>query len=258
MGFRVADLSHLARFNSATTSKFLDRYEAFVKSQALKRLSAPSSCTFAPSSFRCPRKSWFRLRGVSKDELKDVDMTLEYTAEVGTARHQVIQSNLQAMLGEDWLDVDTYLATHPIRYQYTCVQSGYETKVSIVSPPVSFACDGIIRLDGVVYLLEIKTCDRSAFDQLTAPKPVHMDQIKCYSTMLNIDRVIFIYEDRQFGELKVFEVKVADFEKQAILHSMNDIMQAVNDNLAPSKVAGAWSDYMCKNCEYSKKCRDWG
>ena len=258
MGFRTTDFSALAKFNSAVSSELLTKYEDFLQQQVLEKLKKESSRTFAPSSFRCPRKSWFRLRGVEKDTLAHVDLTLEYTAEVGTARHVTIQSNLQAMLKDDWIDVQTYLLEHPIAYKYTCEQSGYETKITILNPPVSFACDGIIRLNGEYYLLEIKTCEKSAFDRLSGPKDVHLDQIKCYSTLLGISKVIFIYEERQFGEHKVFEASVADFEKTAILDSMQEIMLAVETHLAPAKVSGAWSDYMCKNCEYSKKCREWG
>lgn len=258
MGWRVADFSHLAKFNSDTSAKLLDQYEDFVDRQYRIERARISSRTFAPSSFRCPRKSWFRLRGVAKDTASRIDKVLEFAAEIGTARHAVIQQNLKTLLKDDWLSVTEFLQAHPIPYEYFTEESGLETKISIVSPPVTFACDGIIRFNNKIYLLEIKTCDRASWEKLTCPKAVHIDQIKCYSTLLGISDVIFIYEDRQYGEHKVFEIHIAEFEQDDVLQQMNDIMQAVEDHLAPDKVSGAWSDYICINCEYLKVCHEWG
>ena len=258
MAWRTANLAACVAFNSGVTNRLRENYRGFVQDKIIKEKSEPSSKTFAPSSFRCERKSWFRLRGVQPDVLKSPDVGLEYKAEVGTARHLVIQSNLRDMLGDDWVPVSEYLQSNPIPYEYELevADSGLETKVAIMNPPIHFACDGILRIDGKIYLLEIKTCERSSFDELTDPKPGHLDQIKCYCALLGIQDIIFIYEDRLYGDMKFYEYHVSLSDMQAVIKKMEYIMQMADANLAPDRLDR--SDYMCSNCEYKSKCTEWG
>ena len=109
MGFKQVNFAAIAKFNSATSSQFLNFYEDYVIHKLQENSKSTKSKTFAPSSFRCDRKCWFRLRGTETDILKSPDPVLNFKAELGTARHLVIQSNLQAALGADWIDVEDFL-----------------------------------------------------------------------------------------------------------------------------------------------------
>ena len=62
------------------------------------------------SYIRCRRISWFRLRGVLPDKDEAPDLTLNFTADIGTACHKIIQSNLSEMYGDNWIDVEDYLS----------------------------------------------------------------------------------------------------------------------------------------------------
>ena len=73
MAFRTANFAHLAKFNSAASSDFIDLYESIVDRRITARNAEPKHKTFAPSSFRCPRVSWFRLRGVQPDAVSTPD-----------------------------------------------------------------------------------------------------------------------------------------------------------------------------------------
>lgn len=254
--FRTANLSALVKFNSAASSKFITMYEGFVQDKIRNEKSGPSSPTFAPSSFRCERKNWFRLRGVEVDPIDNPDVSLDFKARMGTACHQIIQTNLKEALGEDWIDVESYLKSNPIPYEYELSVGELETRVSIEDPPVRFACDGIIRWEGKLYLLEIKTADYSSFSDLTDPKEVHMDQIKCYATLLGISDVLVLYQDRQHGDLKCYEISISLSDKQKVLDKMRYIQHMAECNLAPDRLDR--SDYMCSNCEYLSKCKEWG
>lgn len=258
MAFRGVDFAHLVRFNSSTSCKLIDSYESYVRSQLMNKSAEVKSCTFAPSSFRCDRKNWFRLRGTKTDVLTNPDLVLNFQAEVGTARHAAIQERMQSIYGNDWLDVEEYLATRvpKIPYEYTVSKHGLETLVSITDPPVRFACDGLIRINGTVYLLEIKTADYKSWDSLTAPKDVHIDQIRCYCALLGIHNVLVLYEDRQHGELKCFEISFTDADLQSVMDKFKYIQRMADSNLAPARLD--FSDYMCLNCEYRVKCAQWG
>lgn len=260
MSFRSANFAHLARFNSAVSSDFLDFYENFVDSKIAEKNSEPSHKTFAPSGFRCKRKMWFRLRGTEPDQLKQVDRVLNFTAEIGTACHKIIQSNLKEALQDDWIPVDRYLQEHPIPYDYTLKQDddGLETKIEILDPPIRFACDGIIRWKGKLYLLEIKTSEYSSFDELTDPKSEHIMQVKCYTTLLGLSGVLFMYQDRQYGSLKVYEMNVSDADKQMVTNTMKYVQDMAEANLAPEPLPKG--DKWCtpNQCPYYKKCAQWG
>ena len=257
MSFRTADFQHLVRFNSATSCKFLDRYEAHVKSRIQMENLEPKSQTFAPSSVRCKRISWFRLRGVQPDIDKNPDLALNFAADIGTACHRIIQENLIRDYGSDWISVQDYLAELKPNYKYTVESSGYESQVEIFDPPMKFACDGILRIDGKYYLLEIKSASYSSFDQLVGPKPIHIDQVHCYSTVLNIPDVLMLYVDRQYGTLKCFEVKVSLEEMNAVWQMFDDIQESVDSMIAPPKLPRNDSWCTPSHCLYYQKCQEW-
>ena len=255
MAFRNANLSHWTKFNSNASSDFVQLYEDYLDEQIKKSNERPSSRTFAPSSFRCDRRSWFRLRGVQPDVQKSADRALKFSAQIGTSCHEVIQTNLKDVLGDNWVSVEDYLTEHPIPYEYTLTSKGLETQVSIEDPPIRFACDGIIIWQNEYYLLEIKTAEYSSFCDLTDPKPSHLDQIKCYATLLNLDKVFVFYQDRMYGSIKVYEVKITKKDKQMVLGKFEKVLNAVKTNIAPEKLP--MGDPFCSPsmCPYYKTCQ---
>lgn len=257
MAFHAANMDAITRFNSATSNELLDKYESYVYESIQNSLMRKRSKSVAPSAFRCARKCWFRLQGSDPDFVSVPDITLNHTAEVGTSRHLIIQKNLSSMLKDDWIDVSDYLESIPdYPFDFTITKSGMESQVAICNPPVRFACDGIIRLNNKIYLLEIKTTEYSSWEQLTQPKAVHLDQIKLYGALLHITDVIMLYEDRQYGNLKCYEVNLKQSDIYYVLDRLRYIQEMVDHNLAPDRLDAG--DYMCKNCEYQKKCSEWG
>lgn len=258
MAFRSANLERLVKFNSASSCDLVDRYQSFLQAQAAESASKPSARAFAPSSIRCKRKQWFRLRGTEPDILDRWDTALNYTAKLGTACHRILQNDLSAMFGQDWISVPDYLADNPIPFKYTLKADteSLETLISIENPPVRFACDGIVKLNNKIYLVEIKTCDFSSFRELCGPKPNHIDQVKGYCTLLGLSNVLFIYMDRQYGNIKVFEYSVNQSDKDNMLKMFIEITELADAGIAPDRID--WKDYECTNCKYKIKCKQWG
>lgn len=260
MGFRSLDFRHLARFNSAVSSEFLEFYESAVDTKILNKLSEPPSKFIAPSGLRCPRSQWFRLRGTEPDRVESADRALDFTAVMGTACHRMIQSVLRTSLGDNWISVSDYLDTHDIGHTYILneVDDGLETQVELTDIPIRFACDGVIKWGDKYYLIEIKSSDHASFVDLTDPKPEHVAQIKCYSSLLKINNVIVIYIDRQYGDVKCYEEHVSEIDMDGIEHTINGIIEAVNTNIAPDRlpVGDAWCSP--NRCKFYKKCKQWG
>lgn len=265
MTFKRIDPKSAVRFNSAISSEFLDLYENAWRSDIVTEDSKIPSKTIAPSSFRCRRRTWFRLRGVQPDITNDPDTGLDFSAEVGTMCHRVIQTRLKTILQENWLSVPEYIDKNANRllypqdrYKISLDIDNLESKIVLTDPPIHFACDGLICFNNTVYLLEIKTCDFNIWKDLTCPKSEHIDQVKCYCTVLNIHNVIMLYQDRTYGNIKCYELYVKDSDMDAIESDIQSVVSAVDTNIAPSglPVGDKWCTP--NMCQYYKKCQEYG
>lgn len=256
MAFRAAEYCNMARFNSSVSSDFLDFYQAAVDDEIQNHNSQPKHKSFAPSSFRCRRISWFRLRGVEPDTIPVPDRGLQFTADVGTACHEMIQRRLIDKLGSNWIDVEEYIKDKNLSYSVT--KKGYESQVECTDIPVRFACDGLINYQDKIRLLEIKSCDHSSFVDLDKPKPKHIDQVTFYCERLDLDDVLFLYIDRQYGDVKCFEHKVSFSEKEEVRRSCEFVIECVETNIAPDGLPKGDPDCTPNMCPYYEKCKSWG
>lgn len=246
------------RYNSDCSSKFLDAYENGIIQELKKERLRPHRKSFAPSQFRCPRISWFRLRGVSPDMPPDPDIGLNFTAEVGTALHLIIQNHLINNESIEWVDVKSYIESKEYPYSFNIKSNGIEWMIEIENPPVTFACDGIVRWGDTYYLLEIKSCEHTTWEKLTGPKDEHVDQIHLYSSLLDIQNVMMMYIDRQYGGMKCFDLKIPSYVKDSIFRSIDDILDKVESHIAPDGLPSG--DKWCQPsyCSYYKKCKEYG
>lgn len=256
MAFRAAEFSNLVKFNSSVSSDFLDFYEAAVDDDIRRQNAEPKHQTFAPSTFRCKRVSWFRLRGVQPDIIENPDRGLQFTADIGTACHEIIQHRLKSRLGADWLDVGQYIQVKG--FDYSVTQKGYETQVECTDIPVRFACDGLIKYQDKLRLLEIKTVDHSSFVDLEGPKSKHIDQVTFYCERLDLDDVLFLYVDRQYGDIKCFEYKVSSTAKEDLRRSCQFVIDMVEANIAPEGLPKGDPDCTPSMCPYYNRCKEWG
>jgi len=260
MAFRSLNAAALARFNSAASADFLDAYDKFEDEKIRKDRSRLPHKTFAPSQLRCDRRSWFRIRGVEPDSIPNPDQTLQFTADIGTAIHRIVQSNLKELLGDNWIELSDYLKQLNPEYEYTCTpsQDSLETFLDIVNPPVRCAVDGLIKIDDDYVLFELKSCDHSTFVDLTGPKQEHIDQIHGYCTLLKLNRVMMMYVDRQYGQKKCYELKIPSYIHDETWNKFNYVMDMVKKNLAPAGLP--YGDKWCtpNYCPYYKKCKEYG
>lgn len=258
--FRPIEQVHLAKFNSANSSDFLDFYGQAIDESILEGETKTPSRTFAPSQIRCKRVSWFRLRGVEPEQETTVDRTLNFKAQIGTACHKIIQETLSEKLGDNWIDPEHYITKHVAKpgWIFSCNKTDFETQVEITEPvPIKFAPDGIIFWKDKYWLLEIKTSEYNSFEKLTDPKPEHIDQIKCYATILNIQDALVLYQDRLFGELKCFEVHITEEDMTQIWGMFKEVQDDVIKNIAPPKLPTGDKHCTPSICRYYNRCKEW-
>lgn len=255
MSFRQSTIG-IARFNSATSSEFMSFYQNFVIQKIVKEKSKTPEPVFRPSSFRCDRMCWFMIRGVEPDDIGNPDPVMQHKADVGTGCHRVIQGNLIEALGDDWIDVEQHLKDNPMPWEYTLTREGPECAIRIPELQFKFSCDGIVRWKGKKYLLEVKTVEPGPLEEMVDPRFDHIDQVKCYATMLGLDGVLFLYQDRTFGNLKCYEVNIPIEDKTFVLDKVTRIRRMRDDNIAPPKLESG--DRTCSGCGYKLKCKQWG
>lgn len=258
MSFRHVDFQHLAKFNSDSSSKLVDIYENEYDREIREEIEKPKHKTFAPSAIRCPRLNWFRLRGTEPDNVKKPDRSLQFTADIGNKCHELIQSRLSNSLKENWIDVSEWIESYTNLEDYELINKGYETLIEIKHPPVRFACDGIVKVNETYYLLEIKSSEMNSFRELTEPKPQHIEQTQCYCTLLNLSKVLFVYIDRSYGDIKCYETTVSEYDKQKIQDRFESVMNAVDTNLPPDRLPHGDSWCTPSHCPWYNKCKSWG
>lgn len=252
----ISEITSGVYFNSAVSSNFKDLYDKIVYEKYKEKEDHIPSKTIAPSSFRCDRSQFFRLRGVEPDKDINIDKEIEFTAELGTFCHQLIQENLSKAIKTQWIPVSSYLESFVKDHEYVVKSNGYETLVKFLDTPIKFACDGIIRMGDDYYLLEIKTAEHQSFQRLSKPKDNHIDQVNCYCTLLGLEKVLFLYQDRSYGEIKVFEYKVTSRIKEQVISKINKIIDCAENSIAPPRLPKG--DWWCSTCIYKKRCEQWG
>lgn len=256
MSFKSADFSGLAKFNSANSCDFLEMYESALDKRIAESDSKPKNPTIAPSAMYCLKQNWFRLRGVLPDKPGKPDKTLDFTASVGTACHEKIQNILKEELGDDWLDVGCYIKD-TLRLDWGVSTYGFETRIEVKSPPIRFSCDGLIRWKGNLYLIEIKTAEFNSWNKLTTPRPIHVNQVKSYCTLLNVNNVLMIYQDRQYGGMKVFEFHISDDVIKQTWDTFYYLVDMAEKNLPPEGLPTGDSRCSSSMCPFYKKCKQW-
>ena len=258
MAFRSANLDHLVKFNSSSASNFLKIYDDSLDEEIKEIGLKKPSQTIAPSSVRCKRKTWFRLRGVEPDRISRPDRALRWSADLGTAIHAMIQEKCLNYFKDSWIDVNDYLKENVKDHIYKTETSGYETRINFEDIPVRFSCDGIVKFDNEYYLVEFKTCDSGTFKDLTDIKEEHISQVICYCSLIHLKKALVIYIDRSYGDMKCYEKKIMSYEEYDMIQSFHDVMNSVQTRLAPEGLPKG--DKWCTSnyCPYYRKCKEYG
>lgn len=258
--FKSIDSKSLSRFNSDKSCSLYEAYESQVIENIRSDNARLPHKTFAPSSFRCDRRSWFRLRGTVPDTIKSPDITHRFIADCGTACHEIVQGAIAKSFADRWIDPADYISSATLPYEMSCesTESKFEKTITVNYPPVRFACDGILKFDDEYTLLEIKSCESGTWMSLTEPRDEHIDQVKLYATLLNIKTVLFLYIDRQYGQVKCYEVRITDSDIEYVKQKMERVLYFVEKNLAPEglPVGDKWCNE--NYCPYYTKCKAYG
>lgn len=206
---------------------------------------------FHPSGdcLRCKRQLFFRLSDRFEDKREDFKPPTLRTFAVGHSIHSLVQA---------WLKDMGTIQGFP--------HSAFGSEVRVFSEELNIrgSVDDIVLFpaSGKLYLIEIKTMNGTAFNQLKAPKQEHQLQsriylhcLKNYSDLPPIEEAIVLYISKDYPHsLKEFKLKEGDVSP--ILKRWREVQEA----LIADDCSGL--DWECRsdsrqeqNCPYSDICR---
>lgn len=224
----------------------------------LQNNSKPSE-TYKPSSFKCIRNMYFQRTGAEIDDPKP-NPALVGIAESGTDRHERLQFWISSMkeYGVDceYINVVDYLTENNLLDEFEILKQGkYETKLQHKQLHVRFLCDGILKYKGEYYILEIKTETSYKWQERKSYDINHKNQTTAYSTLLKINKVLFLYENRDLCDWKsyIFEV-TPEMSDELVYKPIQECEEYIKENKVPP-IPKVISKKDCQYCGYRKLCK---
>lgn len=140
---------------------------------------------------------------------------LEGICESGTDGHiRILQAieNMKNVLNIDveYIDVAEFVKQRNLTDLEIREKSGMETKLYHKKLNMSFMTDGIIRYKGKYFIFEFKTETSDKFYQRKGVDKKHYNQATAYSIAFKLDKVLFIYENRNTLDKKAYIKEVTE------------------------------------------------
>lgn len=248
---KLSKMVAAARKNSIA-DEFMHDLEYCIE-QENKREYTPST-SFKPSGISgCKRSLYYELIGI-KPDVEPPSVELTGICESGTDRHEMLQNYVMLMkqygIKCKWLDVEKYVRENKIPGLKVLSKNGNETKLFSETYNMRFLCDGLIEYKGELYILEIKTESANKFNNHTEPWPDHIQQATCYSMVLQVPKVIFVYENRDICSKKAYLVNVTP----QMISRVEGIIDSVNAYVLAEEVPPR-EETKCKYCKYCTQCK---
>ena len=217
----------IEKINSGYTINRVDKFQT-------KKSFAPSTIAF--SHGECPRYWYLAFEGANFTDNADAYGGANMNA--GTKAHERIQTAMGNVPG---LLVDS------------------EFKVTYDNPPIFGYGDVILNWEDSELLGEIKTMPNEGFEyrkMAGKPKLGHMVQLLIYMKILNKNKAILIYENKNNHELLIFPVELNQYMYEWVENTfewMRVVRKAWEDKTLPEKNYRSNSK-ICKTCPIRATC----
>ena len=213
---------------------------------------------YKPSSLHCIRNMYYQRTDTNIDSNNKRSPDSVGIAESGTDRHLRIQYYVSKMQEQgidcEWVDVEDYIKENNLTDLEIVSKGDYETKLFNKKYNFRFMLDGLIKYQGKYYIFEIKTESGTKWINRGGVDPYHRNQAIAYSINLNIDEVMFLYENRDVCSKKVYLLKVTDEMRETLIHKLEVCEDYVNKHIVPS-IPDDVEKKVCQYCQYRLTCR---
>lgn len=253
----VVRLIDAANDIKSVEDQFLHDLCRSIELNEMKTWGTPPSKTFKPSSMNCKRCSYYQIVGAETDAGAGTTHSRVGIVNSGTDTHIRIQDAISHMKdnGMDcrYLDVGDFVSNRNLEDIVVRERRGPETKLYNKKYNISFMCDGIISYKGRYYILEIKTETSNKWYSRTGVDKKHYNQAITYSLSLGLNKVIFLYIDRDMSNKKAYLFEVTDEMRQGVVDYITDVDGYVERNIVPPKEDIPKN--ICTYCGYQTQCR---
>ena len=112
-----------------------------------------------------------------------------------------------------------------------------ETEVSVENEEYEIKghADGIMEINGIKGVLEIKSMNSNQFYKAYEPKPEHLIQVNIYMFCLGIPRACLLYECKDTQELKEFYIKQEQSIVEEILAKISYVQRCIRMGEEPDE-----------------------
>lgn len=219
----------------------------------------PSTPSLSPSGLGCQRAAAFKLSGAMCRE-----DTETYESSLAAAMGSFVHERLQKFMSKSdiWVNVENYIKEHPELNLKLRENQKHEGEVSLEFsgnraemkvPPFTFQCDGIVKIEGEYYLIEIKTETEGAWQKREAPNPKHQEQGKAYAFLYGIRNILWVYASREsFGTHRKIYLQTIEDSKitafQAVITGIGAAVEAKSISSLPKAKD-------CKYCAFIDLCK---
>jgi CRISPR-associated exonuclease Cas4 len=116
--------------------------------------------------------------------------------------------------------------------------------------------DGIVKIHGQRYVLEIKTINTNSFAMLGKnPKPEHIAQVVMYMAALAEKKALILYVDKNTGQLKEFYVPFSQsYYEENVKRRVTRYFDCVAKRLMPPREGKQANAFPCTYCPYVLAC----
>ena len=252
----VIRLIDVANKELSVEQEFLHDLQTSIEKYAIETATKPSQ-TYKPSGMNCNRVMVYQVLGLEPDKLSTT-YQLEGICESGTDRHIRIQQAIEKMhkvLGVDceYINVADFVKQRNLTDLEIKGQNGMETKLYNKKYNMSFMTDGIIKYNDKYYIFEFKTETADKFYNRTGVDTKHYNQATAYALSFGLDKVLFIYENRNTLDKKAFVFEVTDEMKKQLISRIEYCDSYVKNNKIPPKSSDL-DKRVCSYCIYKTQC----
>lgn len=215
----------------------------------------PVKPNYKPSSMNCIRQMFFIMKEIIPDNVEQ-DYQLIGITQSGSDRHMRIQEKLSQNSFCKFINVAEYVKGKKLSYLQVFGFSPYETHLKDTRYNLSLMVDGLVEYQGKLYILEIKTENSNKFYSQQDVMEEHKAQATCYSLALGIDEVLFIYENRDLLDKKVYLLKITDDMRKEIVSKINTCNSYLSkDRIPPLPLGYDMKSGPCTYCRYKSVCK---
>lgn len=205
----------------------------------------------------CLRNQYYQVENVPRDpKSEQASPSMVGILESGTDTHERIQNHIIGMKDKgfelQWVDVEDWLKRRPQRGTRIVKREGNEVRLANDILNLYSKCDGIVYFRGQYYVLEIKTEASFKHRGRTEPVGKHKTQAATYSLLTGIDKVLFMYINRDVHNRKTFIHEVTNEDRMKVVQEIETIESYRHLGKIPPMIEDTT---VCNYCPFKRTCK---